>query len=386
VFGEVNLPLLSDMPFAQTLAIGGAVRLSDYSTVGSTTTWKVDGVYAPVRDITLRATYSQAVRAPNISELFAGQSGSFEFIADPCDTLNIGEGTQYRQANCATLLGQYGINPATFSPNGDPTSPDNSSIQGLSGGNPNLQEETARTWTAGVVLRPRFIPGLTIAADWYDIKLEDAISTATAEEIAELCVDQPDLDNVFCDAITRDPSNGYVSTFVVGPQNVASFDTSGLDLNLNYRFTPSEKIGTFNLRLVGNYLDQLQFIPTVGADVDVDRDEPYAPKFAASADLTWSKGPLTLNYGINWLDNTRRYTTEELAANPDKSDPRYFWYKEKWDHQVQARYNVDDRFSIYGGVNNLFDQKPSVGAAGFPINAVGRYFYVGARVGLADLF
>jgi iron complex outermembrane recepter protein len=386
VFGEVNVPILADMPFAQTLSVGGAVRLSDYSTVGSTTTWKVDGVYAPVRDITFRATYSEAVRAPNISELFAGQSGSFEFIGDPCDTLNIAEGTQYRAANCATLLGAYGIDPATFNPNDDPTSPDNSSIQGLSGGNPNLQEETAKTWTAGVVLRPRFIPGLTVAFDWYDIKLKDAISTATAEEIAELCVDQPSLDNVFCDAITRDPTTGYVSTFVVGPQNVASFDTSGLDVNFNYRFTPSEKIGTFNLRVVGNYLDQLQYIPTVGAEIDNDRSEPYAPKFSASADLTWSKGPLTLNYGINWLDNTRRYTTEELAANPDKSDPRYFWYKEKWDHQFQARYNVDDRFSIYGGVNNLFDQKPSVGASGFPISAVGRFFYVGARIGLADLF
>lgn len=386
VFAEVNVPLLANVPFAETLSVGGAIRFSDYSTVGSTTTWKVDGVWAPVRDISFRGTYSEAVRAPNISELFAGSAGGYEFIDDPCDDEYIGEGTQYRAANCQALLGGFGIDLANFDPTNDPASPSNASIQGITGGNPDLLEETAKTWTAGVVLRPRFIRGLQIAVDWYNIKLTNAIATPEAQDVVDLCVDQPTLENVFCEAITRDSTSGYVSSFVVGPQNVASFETAGLDVTLDYRFRPAPGWGDFNLHVVAGYLDKLQYIPTPGADLDDDRREPNAPRWVVSSDLTWTKGPVTLNYGINWFDKTRRFTTERVAANPDVAESKYLFYKQRWEHEVQASVDVDERFTFYGGVNNLFDSKPDVGALGFPVSAVGRFFYVGARAKLDRLF
>lgn len=388
VFGEINIPILKDVPFARTLSVGGAVRLSDYSTVGGTTTWKVDGVWAPVRDITFRGTWSQAVRAPNISELFDPQSGSFEFITDPCDVTNQGSGASQRPANCSALLAGLGLSPAeiaAFSPSTDPEA--NTSQLGLAGGNPNLIEETARTWTAGVVLRPRFVPGLTMAFDWYNIKLRNAINQATATELAALCVDQPDLNNIFCDAITRDPATAFITSFVSGPQNVANFTTEGADATINYRFTPSRRLGTFNFRLVGGYLNKLEFISTPGADVDIDVGEPFSPKWIAVADLTWTKGPLTLNYGLSWFSKTRRFTTEQLNGQPDISDPRFFFYKEKWEHDFQAAYNIDNKFTFYGGINNFTDQKPSRGTAlSLPVSAVGRYIYFGVKVGFDDLF
>ncbi|HEV2748812.1 MAG TPA: TonB-dependent receptor [Allosphingosinicella sp.] len=387
VFAEVNVPILADVPFAETLAIGGAVRISDYSTVGGTTTWKVDGVYAPVRDISFRATYSQAVRAPNITELFSPLQGTFEFLDDPCDPTNIGEGSSSRAANCLALLQGLGLTPEeieNFSPSTDPEQ--STSQPGLTGGNPDLSEETARTWTAGVVLRPRLVPGLTIAADWYDIRLEDAINTATANELLALCVDQPSLQNVFCENIVRNTETGFVDTFTVQAQNVAEFTTSGLDLTLNYRFSPAPGWGSFNLRVVGGYLNDLTFVSSVGAEPDQDRGEQYRPKFIGTADLTWTLGDLTLNYGLSWQSRTRRFTTEELEANPDISDPRFFWYKERWEHDIQASYTVDDRFTVYGGINNFTDEKPAVAAlAGYPVSNVGRFFYVGARVQLNDI-
>ena len=382
VFGEVNLPIFRKAPMAETLSIGGAVRFSDYSSIGSTNTWSVNGVYAPVRDLTFRGTLSQAVRAPNLSELFGSPSGTYEFIDDPCGIDRITDGTASRQANCIAVLTGLGIDPDLFDPANDQISPANTSLLGQTSGNRELQEETARSWTAGLVLRPRFLPDLNIALDWYDIRIKKAINTAEAQELAELCVDQPSLDNVFCANLSRDPLTGYISDYSVQPENVASFDTEGLDVAVNYRLRPGRDMGTFNFRLTGNYLHKLEFIATPGAEVDDDRIEAFAPEYSATGDVTWTKGPLTINYGVNFFSKTLRFSHVEVEADPDIVAPKYLYYKERWEHEAQIALDVGERFNIYGGVNNLFDTKPDVGASNYPVSAVGRFFYAGARVKL----
>ena len=381
LFGEVNIPILRNRPFFELLSVGGAIRISDYSTVGRTTTWKVDGTWSPVADIMLRGTLSEAVRAPNISELFAGAFQGFEFINDPCDPSVIDDGASSRPANCLTLLQAAGLTPAqiaAFNPANSPIA--TASLPSTTGGNANLKQETARTWTAGVVLRPSFLPGFSATVDYYNIKLRDAINTATAQQVVDLCVDQATPDNVFCDNITRSPATGFISNVLALPQNVANFDTAGLDVALAYKFSLSPQSGTFNVRLVGGYLDKLTFISTNGAQPDDDVNEQFSPKYIGTLDATWTKGPFTLNYGLSWQGKTRRYTTEQLAANPDRSDPRYFFYKERWEHDVYASYEVEDRFTFYGGVNNFTDQKPDISVTSYPVSAVGRYFYVGAKI------
>lgn len=336
--------------------------------------------YSPVRDILFRGTYSQAVRAPNVTELFAGRAGAFFFITDPCGIDQVGSGSSTRQANCNAALTALGINPATFDPADDPFSPQNASVEGTSGGNRDLKEETAKTWTAGLVLRPRFIPGLNLAFDWYDIKLKDAINTPTANELVNLCYDQPTLDNVYCDSIARSTVTGYINEFALSPENVASFDTEGLDVALNYRFAPFQNFGSFNLKVNANYLHKLQFIATPGASVDNQRELANRPKYSATGDLTWTKGAVTLNYGINWFSKTRRFTRAVTNANPDRVAPEFIFFKEYWDHQVQAAFDVDNKYNFYLGVNNLLDTKPDVGAIGYPNSAVGRFFYAGVRL------
>lgn len=380
-FAELNVPILKDLPFAKVLSVGAAIRFSDYSTVGNTTTWKVDGAYAPIRDITFRGTYSKAVRAPNISELFDPASGTFQFITDPCDIANRTSGSSTRVANCQTQLAALGLTPAqiaAFSPSSDGEA--STSRLGTTGGNPNLDAETARTWTAGLVLRPSFIPNLTISGDWYDIKLKKAISFATATELFALCVDQPTLDNVFCNNISRAPGTGFANGFNVVPQNVAAYTTSGFDFQLNYSLRPNWDYGSFNFRVVGGYLNDLTFIGTPGADPDQDKGEQFSPRYVGVFDATWTKGPLSINYGLAYQSKTRRFTTEQLAANPDLSDPKFFFYKERWEHDLQVAWNVDNRFRFYTGVNNLTDEKPSVSSGGnYPYSAIGRYFYAGFR-------
>lgn len=382
VFGELNAPIVKDRPFFHDLEIGAAIRYSDYSTIGTTTTWKVDGMYAPIKDITFRGTYSVAIRAPNISELFGGASQTFEFFNDPCLPANLNNGTQYRAANCATLLSGLGANPATYE---DLRS---FNVAGVQGGNSALREEKAKTWTAGIVLAPRFLPGLTISADWYDIRLANAINQVSAQQLSELCVDQPDLNNQFCQAITRQNGPGVnvlpgnIVGFTVEPRNVAAFRTAGLDLNLNWRIRTGT-LGTFNIKAVGGYLDKLSFVGTPGADPTDQRGTAFAPKYQANVDVTWNKGPLTLNYGLSWYGKTLRYSNLIVAGDPDYVAPQYLYYKERWVHDIYASVDVGKQFQFYGGVNNVFDQQPDIattGLGGYPTDFRGRFMFVGARV------
>lgn len=395
-FAEVNAPILSNMRFADLLSVSGAIRFSDYTTIGKTTTWKIDGIYAPIPDIRFRGSYSQAVRAPNIGELFLPATGTFGFVTDPCDFRRINDGTQYRQANCATILSGLGLSPteiAGFSPSTDPQA--TTSRRGTTGGNPDLTEETAKSWTAGVVLQPRFIPGLTLTFDWYDIKIKDAVNTPTATELANLCVDQPTVDNVFCENIFRDTGTGFVLGdgddiqrrigFNVRPQNVAAIRTAGADFGIRYGFTPGN-FGSFAISLVGGYLDKKTEVPSIGADVDNDILESYNPRWRGTLDLTWKLEGFTANYSFNYFSKTRRYTTEQLAANPDLADPAYFWYKELKQHDLRLGYDVDDKFGFYLGVNNVTDQKPDIGQLSYPISGVGRFFYAGVKVNTDKLF
>lgn len=69
-FGEVNIPLLGDTRFFRRVEVGGAIRFSDYSTVGSKTSWSVRGEWEVSPDIRFRGVYSTAVRAPNLKELY----------------------------------------------------------------------------------------------------------------------------------------------------------------------------------------------------------------------------------------------------------------------------------------------------------------------------
>jgi outer membrane receptor protein involved in Fe transport len=377
VFAEVNLPVLVDAPGAHRLSFGAAARLSDYSTVGSTNAWKLDAVYAPVESFTLRATYAQAVRAPNISELFSPESANFNFIVDPCDVNELNNGASVREANCAALLTAMGLDPTDFHPSDDPSA--TLFTEGTFSGNPDLSEETASTWTVGMVLRPDFAPGLSLSLDWYDIEIEDAINTPEAEELAELCVDQPSLDNPFCASVTRDPDTGFIIFFTAHPDNVAKFRTAGLDVALDYRIS-TDKSGDFQVQLAGNYLDRLEFVSTPGAEVDSDLREQYFPQYSATLDASWSRGPVTVAYGLNWFSKTDRFTSETLAGDPDYSDPKYFHVKPKWEHDINVAWDVTESVNLYAGVNNLFDEKPAFGYSSYPVSAMGRYFYLGARV------
>ncbi|MEH3038416.1 MAG: TonB-dependent receptor [Sphingomonas adhaesiva] len=381
VFGELNVPLLRDMPFAHLLSFGAAGRYSDYSTVGGTKAYQFNAIWAPVADISFRGSYGQSVRAPNIAEVFRPATGLQDFISDPCYVSERGQGSQFRDANCRALITAAGGNPATFSQASNPDG--NVSIVGIESGNRNLRAEVARTWTAGVVLRPGFLPRLQIGVDWYDIRLRDAINRATPTQLARLCVDLASTDNPYCAAITRRQGTGYISGYTVSPQNVAAFRTSGLEVNASY-LVDTAAAGRFDLRLVGGYLATLELIPLPGAAVIDNRDQPFRPAYNATFSPTWTLDAVTIAYNLRWQSATRRFTRVETDGRPDFVDPRYFRFKALWQHDLQVEWRAGKDFAFYVGATNLGDQRPDIGfETNVPISPVGRYVYAGARINLA---
>jgi iron complex outermembrane recepter protein len=389
-FAELNAPILADRPFFHLLSASAAIRVSDYSTIGKTTTWKVDGIYAPIKDVRFRGSYSRAVRAPNIGELFLPASGGFDFVTDPCDFRRRGDGAASRAANCTALLTGLGLTPAqiaVFSPSTDAVN--TTSRRGVQSGNPNLREETATTWTAGVVLQPSFVPRLALTFDWYDINIKNAVNTPTATQLAELCVDQATINNVFCANIFRAPGTGLVLGdgndpqrrigYNVAPQNVANFTTRGADFTVRYTI-PTAKLGRFDLSLVGGYLAKITFIPSVGAAVRDDTLKSYNPRWRGSLSADWTLGGFNASYTFTYFSKTRRFTVEQLTANPDLSEPKYFFYKERAEHDLRLSYNIANQFEVFGGVNNVFDQKPDFDQLSYPVSGVGRFVYAGAKI------
>jgi iron complex outermembrane recepter protein len=390
-FAEVSVPLLRDFPAFKALTLGAAIRLSDYSTVGNTTTWKTDLNWMMDNQLSMRGTYSEAVRAPNITELFAPTQGVFATIYDPCDVQYIDDGNDpaMRAANCANILGGLGVDVGTFAPSTN-TQFATTTQPGQSGGNENLLEEKARTWTVGMTVRPEFASSLALSLDWYDIKLTNAVSTATAQQVINLCVDSP-LPNNYCDSVTRltapegTYSTGFISSYLVGPQNVAEYATSGLDLGLNWRFAPLTDWGSFTLNSNAGYLKSLTFISLPGAAPRDDKEARWAPKWTVTTDLTWQRGPLSVNYGLNFFSQTRRFTEVQITNNPDISDPKYFWFKDKVQHDLHAGFSMANGVKIYGGVNNVLDAKPAFDQQSYPNSWEGRFFYLGANFSLGQM-
>lgn len=383
-FGEINIPLLADMPFAELLEFTASARFSDYSTSGYADAWSVSGVYAPVRDIKFRASYSESTRAPNITELFAPRRGSFSDLQDPCDPTNIANGTSFREANCRALIEGLGVDYDTYDFASDPAS--SAGISGVFSGNRNLDQERAKTWTAGAVISPSFIPNLYLTFDWFNIELNNAINVTTLTRLAEFCVDSPSIDNDFCSLITRSNSTGFVESYQLSPVNVAIFETAGADITLNYSydFGASNRIA---LRGTLGYLDKLNFLPANGGIVNVDKGEAGAPEWNGNADVTWSNDNWNVNYGVRYVGKSSRYANDVIAGNPDIAAPEYIYFDARFIHDFRVEHTIGDekRFSIYAGVNNFTNEMPELGSIRAQTGWLGRYYFAGIRVRLDTL-
>jgi iron complex outermembrane recepter protein len=239
LYAEALVPILNDRPGVQNLEVTLGYRLSDYSTAGTVESYKSELIYSPNDVFTLRGSAQRAVRAPSIFELFQPIVQSFPGIdEDPCSNdsdARAGANASQVEALCIA----QGI-PAAALPVYNYSN--DQVAGGLEGGNPNLKEETADTMSFGVVFQSPFdgaFANLQASIDFYSIEITDAIAVVDAATFVARCYDpvyNPNFspDNVFCGFFTRDPSTSEIIDASELNENLASFETAGIDIQVDY--------------------------------------------------------------------------------------------------------------------------------------------------------
>ena len=393
-FGELEVPILKDLPFAQELTVTGAARESHYNTsAGHTFAWNANVVWAPIRDLKFRANYSKSVRVPTQGDLFSSPGQNFGFVQDPCDVLFINSGSQFRAANCAAL----GI-PAGFVD----TEARTQTIGFLSGGNPNLKAETGRSLTVGGVFTPRWVPGFSLTVDYYRIRVENLISVLSAQQIINACVDLPTIQNQFCPKITRLPDFEFANPALLSSGiNFAVQQADGIDTEIAYRHTFSNGnrldfhgLLTYVIRR-NNFID-----PTNPNFLDQELLELGDPRWKASANLTYGIGNIDVHYSATYFSKMATGVIENIRSvqgrppqNADFSFPAF--YPAALYHNIRVDMNVPyrgrkDALDFYLGVDNVFDKLPPLGLLGNggsaggvgidPYDPIGRYMFGGVTV------
>ena len=343
VFGETLFPLL-DTRDGVTANLNLAGRWADYS--GSGTIWAYKGGLDInyLDAVRLRGTYSRDVRAGNLSERF-DKTGGAANVSDP------------RTVDENPAWGGQTYNTTIFS-----------------GGNPNIAPEEADTYTAGVVLQPPFIPGLSVSADWYLVEIRDAIATVGVNEVARRCFRESD--PVFCDLITTDASQND-KIILVGNQfvNVAQSNVEGIDAEIGYRtgtnlFNAEDE--TLSARLFMTWLLDRSDVGATGTTTRFDGLTGIAPdtgaqglfpKFKATGNLTYRAGPFSLFLQGRLIGKGKK--TYLISGAPavegvnieDNTTPAVFYA----DLRLAYEFGIGSSTAeIFGAVTNLTDKSPPV--------------------------
>ena len=355
IYFEASIPLLADLPLVQDLVLDTAVRYADYSTIGDATSWKVGLDWTVNDQLRVRATQSEALRAPNIGEIFGAPSQTFYNVDDPClaDNLDDLQNSEVRRANCAAL----GV------PVGFESDYDSQTLEGLVSGNRDVKGEESTSTTIGLVYQPSFLENSVVTIDYWKIELEDAISTIASQEILDRCVDaEGGINNQYCNLITRDSTSSEITLIQNSVLNVSGQEASGVDFELGYDFDALD--GDFSTRLIGTYLIERKDFPFQ------DQPEDYIEYAGTTGEAKWQAN-LTISYkrdgffatfDTRYLDEVSLYTDQELEDNPNPNSLMKFGSYVISDATVG--YNFESGFGVKVGVDNIFNRELPFGTRG----------------------
>jgi outer membrane receptor protein involved in Fe transport len=380
-FLEARIPIVEDVAFAERIEIRTAYRYSDYDPYGSTDAWTLGGVWSPISTLTLRATLSEAVRVPNIGEAFSPTfAATIGASQDPCNANFINAGSEFRVANCTTLIGS-GITDGTY----DSTNFLSAFVSGTSGGNPDLEPEEAETLTLGLVWRPSnefggALDGLVVTMDYYDIQITNLIDSLSGFDIAQNCVDAADTNNQFCQAVDRDPTNGFITDFRSGFINLAEVETTGIDFRVDYGFDltdESELAFTINGT---NFLKNDEVRDVTFPDEVTDVLGTFTrPEWIVNLSADYIIGDLVLGWRGRYESDQLLpgIGIEDVANDPDFSDVTSTGTA--FVHDFSVSYSFAENLEVYGGVNNALDEEPFLATLSRPAGPRGRFLFLGVN-------
>jgi outer membrane receptor protein involved in Fe transport len=412
-FAEVIAPIISDRPFFEELQVEGGIRRSHYTIFSATrpkfntTTWKVAGSWAPIRDIKFRGAYNRAVRAPNISELFTPTtSGLTNLATDPCAGL-----APVTNPNLAAVCIAQGAPAGSI---GSITNPTAGQANATFAGNLNLKPEKATTWTVGAVFRPSFFSGFSATIDYYNIKVNHAITAPTPADAINACfanLSAASATNPACTIIRRNPASGALDgdpTQVPGLflplSNLGKLQTDGIDVTFDYRHNLGTILGArskFALAFGGNWTHKESFQAT---PTSVNRQcigfysancgfpsGQLSPKYTANTRATLSLGRVDLSVLWRYISHMRYEAlasdcvargfgpapcTTLFSGTIQSGPPSSVFFNAPGTFNGQTvdfnhipamnyfdfatRFNVNEHFDLTLTINNIFDKKPPI--------------------------
>jgi len=350
-FAEANVPLLADLPFAQSLSVDLAYRFSDYSSIGTTDTYRFGADWQPVERLRVRAGFNRAVRAPSVTELFTPNSLGLWSGSDPCagdpSASSASKRPKYTEEQCANtgvLPGQYGN--IGFSPAGQYNS--------ITGGEPTLDPESADTITAGIVVDP--LDNLTVSVDYWQIEIKDTIRDLGEPFILAQCAEN----GAFCDLINRGAGgslwlqSGWITNITL---NSGEQTWEGVDLAVSW--VAEALAGSFRTSLIGTYMlaKETRTIPNVKDSwydcVGVISETCYpTPEWRHTLGVSYDSNEWW-SVGLKW-----RYmggvdyegSTDEIADKEIGSAFNYF--------DVNATFRFLDNSDVVVGISNITDEEP----------------------------
>ena len=388
LFGEARIPILNDQMGLDGLAVEGAFRYADYSTVGSVITWSASLDMDVNEQLKVRAGYSTAIRAPNLDELYRPITAAFRPVNDPCAAI------QSPSQATKDLCVQQGVPSHVI----DTFVDTRLGYSLIGGGNPNLQEEEADTLTVGFVFSPSFLSGLTMSADYYHIEMTNAVDQVDGQGLLNDCFANLDISAVSCQAIIRD-ENGNIDE-IIGPLlNLAERDVNGLDLSATYRFDnvpdwmalPNRgatlDVQTYWSWQFTNERQQLPSLPVIdcagyyAGTCSTGAIRP-SPGFRGLLRVNWASGPVRLSPEMNYVG--------KMKLHPDANPNEVGTQSPVVIVNLNGSWDFWGKTSVNFGINNLFDKQPPVwayqAAGDLNVNVhlydpVGRSFFVGVTAG-----
>jgi len=411
-FVELRVPIAHDLPGLYDLTADTGYRYSDYNTTGTTNTYKFEVQYAPIQDARLRFSFDRAVRAPNLIELFVAPSYGQEqvFGVDPCAGVPTAT-----LAECE----HTGVTPAQYG-NGKTANNITQCVSGQCGqvieGNPQLQPEVAKTWSLGLTFTPVELPGFNASIDYYHIRLEDQVGNYPFAVLFNGCLIQ---DNpIYCSQIVRTPQGALTGATVAGGGYILQKDynlglsiVSGLDLQMNYRYTLPAGWGALSAALNGAYLLHDTITPYPGSgSYDCAglfgtscQNGSVNPHWRHNLRLSWDT-PVDLLVSLQWrfigpttFDNNSSNPLlqgrESLANGTNESFPYFDQYNARIPGysylDLTAVWHALHNLEVRAGVTNLLDKDPPLipsyditGNSG-PANSWGAYDYLGRQLFVA---
>lgn len=375
-YAELNAPLLANVPLVNLLELSGAVRFSDYSTSGSTTTFKGGVNWKPISDLRLRGTFAEGFRAPSIGELFGTQTRFDEVLDDPCSSHATNRAPR-RFANDPAIREAC---IAAGVPADGSYQQANAQISVITGGNENLDPETSRSWVLGGVYSPAWLRGFSVEANWYKIKVEGAIQAIPRSDTVTNCLLTGD--PATCGLVTR-ASGGELLEVSGFLQNIAAIRTKGIDLNLAYRGLRTG-LGRLGFTWNNTFLRDFDvMLPAAQGTQVLSREGNQVGSPAQAFPKYKSVGIIDLDGTHMGATITGRFVSKLRETGGNVMDSVFYT-------DLQLRWHspsFSDNFGFAVGVNNLFDKKTpgcvTCESNNFSQSAhdvPGRYFYARANL------